>query len=333
MPRSSIEKVLQRLDAGKVAPLYLLFGEETYLIQEYTSAYIDRILATAPRDFNCDVFNADSDTLTEALSIARTLPMMASHRVVVLHGLHQLRKAEFHHLEAYADQPSGTTALICSSNDSDAGKFPARLWQQALAIECKRLEGAQLHAWTVRRVQRQGYTIMHEAVQAFLQDQQNDLWTISREIEKLCTYAGDTRHIGLAEVQEVCQASHLHSIFKLSDAIATHQIVQAFSVTDSLLQQGEPPLVVFSMIVRHVRLLWSIRQLVQQGTNLAHIAKTLRLPTRVCRQLATQSRLFSAERLPQLYTVAIEADITFKTTNKPPKAVLEGLILDLCLGS
>jgi DNA polymerase-3 subunit delta len=328
-----LAKVFQYLADGQIAPLYLLFGAEAYLIREYTSACIDRILATAPRDFNCDVLNADSDTLLDALSIARTLPMMATHRVVVLHGIDQLRKADLHSLDAYADQPSETTALICSSSESDPRRLPARLWQQAIALECKRLEGEQLRAWVVSRVERQGYTITHEAVQEFLQDQQHDLWTITQEIEKLCTYAGDTHQISPIEVREVCQASHLHSIFALSDAIGTRQVVQAFSIIDGLLHQGEPPLVIFSMIIRHLRLLWSIRQLIQQDHNMSRVAKTLRLPLRVCRQLAAQSRLFSGERLRQLYHAALEADVAFKTTNRPPKAVLEGLILELCLGS
>jgi DNA polymerase-3 subunit delta len=333
MPSLPGAKLLQRLANGQIDPLYLLCGDETYLIQEYTAACIDRILAAAPRDFNCDVFYADGDTLFEALSIARTLPMMARYRVVVLHEVHKLRKAELRQLEAYADQPSETAALICTSTEGDPRKFPDRLWRQALVVECKRLEGTQLRAWVVNMVERQGYAITPEAVQEFLRDQQNDLWTIAREIEKLCTYAGDTRRIGLAEVQEVCQSSQLHSIFMLSDAIGTRRIVQAFSVIDSLLHQGEPPLVIFGMIVRHLRLLWSIRLLVQQDSNLVHIAKTLHLPLRVCRQLVDQSRLFSAERLRRLFTAAVEADVAFKTTNKPPKAVLEGLILDLCLGS
>jgi DNA polymerase III delta subunit len=85
-----------------------------------------------------------------------------------------------------------------------------------------------------------------------------------------------------------------------------------------------------SMMVRHVRLLWSVKQGVQQRQDAPHIAKTLGLPLAVCRQLSSQSQQFSLEQLRQLYTAALEADLTFKTSNKPPRAILEELVLCVC---
>lgn len=330
MPVLSAAKLFQRLEGGQVDPLYLLFGDEPYLIEAYAAVCIERILGTAPRDFNYDAFTATGDTLSEALGIARTLPMLATHRVVVLHGLQQLRKDDLHSLDNYASDPVESTALICSSTETDARKFPATLWQRALAVECKRLEGEALRAWVRQEVTAYGGTIDHDAVYALLQEQQHDLQTIKREIEKLCTYAGDAGHIGLADVQEVCHASYLHSIFQLSDALGARHVVQAFAIVDGLLQQGEPPLVIFSMIVRHLRLLWSMQHLSRQQTQMADIARTLHLPIRVCRQLAMQSRQMSPDHLQRLYSAAVEADVAFKSTPKPPKAILESLILDVC---
>lgn len=333
MPQQSIAQVLQQLSKGHVAPLYLFCGSETYLIHEYIAACSERILDTASRDFNYDVFSADADTLQEALSLARTLPMMAAHRVVVLHDVQQLHKADLVRLEAYADQPSETTALLCSSQDDDPKKLPPALQHNALMLVCKRLEGLQLRKWVVRMVERQGCTMADDAVEGFLQEQQNDLYMLAREIDKLCTYAGERRHIDLEDVQVVGQALRLQSIFALSEAIGGRQPSRALTVLGELLQQGEPPLVVFSMIIRHLRLLWSVRQLSRQRRSLAEIAKTLHLPQRVCRQLTSQCSSFPAARLQQLYTAALAADLAFKTTNKPPQAILEGLILELCVGS
>jgi DNA polymerase-3 subunit delta len=154
-----------------------------------------------------------------------------------------------------------------------------------------------------------------------------------QEIDKLCTYVGEAKTISVADVQAVCYISRQQSIFALSDAIGIRQIPQAFAVLEQLLTQGEPPLVVFSMLVRHLRLLWSVRQLLQQSQNDAQMAKTLGLPLPVCRRLANQSRHFPPARLRQLYTAAMAADLAFKTTNTPPYATLEGLILELCVSS
>jgi DNA polymerase III subunit delta len=330
MPRILATALWKRLAQGQIDPCYLFFGEETYLIQEYTTTLIEHILGTAPRDFNYDVFGVDNDTLEDALSIARTLPMMATHRVVVLHGLHQLRKADWPQLERYLEQPSTSTALICSGSVSDPKKYPPCLWQHAVTVESNRLEGPKLHDWVTHTVAQRGYHIAPEALQVLLHEQQPDLQTIRQEIEKLCTYVGETSEITLDDVQEVTHTSRLQSIFALSDALGTRQIGPAFIVVERLLNQGEPPLVILSMMVRHVRLLWSVKQLEQQRHNASHMAKTLGLPLAVCRQLVTQSRHFSLAHLRQLYAAALEADLTFKTSNKPPRAILEELILHVC---
>lgn len=333
MPCLSMAQVLHRLDQDQVAPLYVLFGDETYLMQEYTATLIARILAAASRDFNCDVFYAEHDTLAEVLSIADTVPMMASHRVVVLHGVQQLRKTDLRQLEQYAEQPSDTTALICSSTERVLNKLPTQLRQKAVAVSCQRLERDQLHDWVVRTVAKRHQHISDEAVRLLLQEQENDLQTLVNEINKLCTYAGEREEISYADVQEVSQALRSLSLFTLSDAIGTRQIAQALTVIERLLHQGEPPLVIFGLIVRHLRLLWSVKQLLQERQNIGRMAKTLSLPQPVCRQLAAQSQHFSPVRLQRLYATAVEADLAFKTSNKPPQAILEGLIFALCVES
>jgi DNA polymerase-3 subunit delta len=172
--------------------------------------------------------------------------------------------------------------------------------------------------------------ISEAAVEAFLQDQDNDLFLLSRELDKLCTYAGPEGDIEPADVHAVCYASRQQSIFALSDALGSRQIPQAFHVLEQLLQQGEAPLLIFSMMVRHLRLLWSVKALTQQRQDIGRIAKTLGLPAHICRQLVAHSQQMSSAQIQRLYQTAVEADLTFKTSNKPPQAVLERLVLALC---
>ena len=68
MPALSMTQAMRRLEAHQVDPVYILFGEETYLQHEYLTALTDRILAGAARDFNYDVLYADNDDLAEALA-------------------------------------------------------------------------------------------------------------------------------------------------------------------------------------------------------------------------------------------------------------------------
>ena len=331
MPLLAVDKLWQQLTQGTVAPCYLFFGTETYLLHEYTANCLQRLLGTAPRDFNYDVCQLATTSMSEALSLASTLPVLSPWRVVSLQGLQELDKAGWQQLEAYLDQPLASTVLLCSSTESDQRKFPTRFWQQVAAIACAPLDAGKLHAWVARAVAQRGYRITEEAIQSLLQEQERDLQMISQEIDKLCTYIGEPGQITVDTVQQVGYASRLLSIFALADALGARQLLPALTLVNGLLEQGEPPLVLFSLVVRHVRLLWQAHQLVQQQQALPHIVKALGLPTAVCRQLMRQSLLFSLEHLRALYTAALEADVLFKSSNKPPRAILEGLVFAACL--
>ena len=333
MPQIDVGELWRRLEHGALDPFYLFFGQETYLTRQYTETLADRVLGSAPRDFNFGRYTAaDSHGLNEALGTARTLPVLATHRVVVVQDLQELRKADWKPLEDYAASPSESTVLIASSLDAEPKKFPDMVWERAVSVSCAPLRGAGLRRWVAAEVGRAGYRINDDALDGLLQDHDSDLRMLQSEIEKLCTYVGEPGQIDLESVQTAGHASRQHSLFALSDALADRRPGGALSEVDHLLNQGEPPLVIFSMIVRHLRLLWTVRQLAAQGEDRYRIGKRLRLPPRVYNSLIEQGRGFGAGRLQELYGAALEADLTFKSTNKPPRTILEGLILQVCAG-
>ncbi|GIX48678.1 MAG: DNA polymerase III subunit delta [Candidatus Tectimicrobiota bacterium] len=332
MPLLAEAEFLSRLDKGELEALYLLWGEEVYLVRTYLALLVDRALAPALRDLNYHVFDAGEEALAEALGVAQTLPMLAPRRVVVVHHVHRLRHAEVALLEQYAAQPVASTVLIATATGNQVEKTLPRFWQQAAVVACHRLEGPRLQAWIRRQVRQHGCQIAAAAVEALVQAHENDLYTLAGEIAKLCTYAGEGATITLEDVQRLSPTTRLYSLFALSDALGTGDLGQALAVVDGLLRQGEPPLVILSMIVRQVRLLWAVKHLAAQRQDLTQIAKTLNLPRAVCRQLLGQSRRYSSARLRRLYTAAVEADMAFKTSAQPARAILEGLIFRCCLG-
>ena len=66
----TLEKVISDLKKGKVAPCYLLFGEEEYLLGDALNQILDALVPTADRDFGLFVVdgeNADFDLLKDHL--------------------------------------------------------------------------------------------------------------------------------------------------------------------------------------------------------------------------------------------------------------------------
>ncbi len=77
------KNLIQQIQRGKISPVYLLHGEETYLIEDTLAEMIELLAPKNVRDFNLDVFSDPAVSATEVLSMANTYPVMAERRVVV----------------------------------------------------------------------------------------------------------------------------------------------------------------------------------------------------------------------------------------------------------
>ena len=80
----TLEKVITGLKKGKVAPCYLLYGEEEYLISEALQQILDAIMPAADRDFGLffiDGGNEDFDLLKDHLL---TPSLLGGPKVVIL---------------------------------------------------------------------------------------------------------------------------------------------------------------------------------------------------------------------------------------------------------
>ena len=107
-PRVNPNLVIRDMRAGKVLPLYLLCGEEEYLIEVTMERMIDVLLPDKKvRDFNLEIFEGESVSAGEVMAAAQTYPLEAARRVIVVknpsfltgiksNGLELLRKGIEH---------------------------------------------------------------------------------------------------------------------------------------------------------------------------------------------------------------------------------------------
>gem|GEM_PF-97789 len=76
--------LIGEIQRGEISPVYLLHGEETYLIEDTLAEMIEVLAPKNVRDFNLDVFSDPDVSVGEILSMADTYPVMAERRVVVV---------------------------------------------------------------------------------------------------------------------------------------------------------------------------------------------------------------------------------------------------------
>ena len=139
-----VAELSRELAKGTIRPAYLVAGAEPLLRDEALHAIDTAVLGESPRDFNLDrleVGQATPGRLEEALS---SLPLMASHRLVILRGA-EGRGAKLDAKWAEAIESCVTTApadsssvlVVVASKVDKRQKWVKAFREPAVLIECE----------------------------------------------------------------------------------------------------------------------------------------------------------------------------------------------------
>ena len=82
--QSTTPNIIKEMQAGKVRPVYLLCGEEQYLVENTLKQMLENLLSPETRDFNLTHLDGAEVSVREILSAVELYPVMADWRVVVV---------------------------------------------------------------------------------------------------------------------------------------------------------------------------------------------------------------------------------------------------------
>ena len=82
--KSTTPNIIKEMQAGKVRPVYLLCGEEQYLVESTLKQMLESLLSPETRDFNLTNLDGAEVSVREILSAVEVYPVMADWRVVVV---------------------------------------------------------------------------------------------------------------------------------------------------------------------------------------------------------------------------------------------------------
>ncbi len=170
--------------------------------------------------------------------------------------------------------------------------------------------------WIIRETKRQGGDIRPRAARRLAELVGDQPRHAAQEIAKLITYVDAARPITLEDVETLSVSVSEASIFALVDALGQGQARRAQQLYHQLLRDRDAFLI-FGMIVRQFRLLLQTRELLDQGSGLQEVQRTLKLHPFVAEKIARQARNFRLETLEGIYQHLQGMDTAAKTGQMP----------------
>ncbi len=237
------------------APLYLLYGEESYLSLHYARALFAAAVPTM-REFNQHHFTTDNFSLEAFAAAIEHLPMMAERTCVLLQDLDPdaFSPTEWKTYQKLLSTASPDCVLLLLFAHVPYNRKSAR-WKALIALAKKQGQEERfsipthrdLERWLGKCAKAAQASITVEAAGALIEACASDMERMRLEIEKLAAYAPDGK-IDKQTVAELVPQTVENSIYDLSRAVTAGRLPEAFRILDQLAEQKEEPVVVLSAL-------------------------------------------------------------------------------------
>ncbi len=300
-----------QVGAGALDRVYLLTGRDGELKARLSSLLVES-LDEDLRAFNLDRLHA-SESRPEArkqlwaiLDLARTLPMMAPFRLILVHGAEKLvavlkdadgGAAELAAFEAYlkAPEPHAVLALVVNESLDRRLKASILIEKHASVVGCDTLAGSDdASSWIRAEAAKEGVRVEPGAIRLLSTLAGDDISRLRSEFERALMFTGPDGVVTEAAVQETAGAPTSRDPWAMTRAIESGDRAAALRELALRLEAGEVPVMVLGQLA------WLVR-----------------------------SKLAPAKAAAAVEAV-FRTDLAMKTSRGDPRVLLERLVVELC---
>jgi len=253
--------------ARGLAPVYVVAGEETLLIQET----LDAIRAQARKDGYSEREVLDVERgfdWQRVVDSCASMSLFASHRIVEVRMTTTPDDAGRKALQALASHPPQDVLLlvVCGALDK---RQRESAWFRALdvagvSVYAWPIKGTDLPTWIAERLRAAGVQAEPEAVSLLAERTEGNLLAAQQDVDKLALlYPGQTVTVE-ALAQAVADSARFEA-FDLNDRVLDGDAVGAVRSLDRLREEGLNPLEVLGALA------WSLRQLAKAAMQFARL--------------------------------------------------------------
>ncbi|HEX9104665.1 MAG TPA: DNA polymerase III subunit delta, partial [Polyangia bacterium] len=165
MARPTGSDPLAPLRDGEPGPLYFLYGKERYLIDRAVDLVRARVLDPRTRDFNYELFYGKEAGASRIAQAARTLPMMARRRLILVRDADEMKAEELAGLSSYVADPAPETCLVLVAEKADQRlKFFSAFKKHGVLVKLDPLYERQLPDFVRGEARARGVTLAPDAV-------------------------------------------------------------------------------------------------------------------------------------------------------------------------
>ena len=330
----------KEISSGKIAPVYLIFGDDAYLKRRY----VDKISSSVcDKDdfFNFQRFGGENE-LQSVYDAVSQLPIMADRKCVILsdYDFEHADKSDFEKLVMLlSDTYDSAVLIVCFDSmefDYKKGTKAKKLIAAAekgggRAAALNHRRAPELAKMLVDGAHKRGCNIDNATAKYLVESVGTDINQLLCELEKLCGFSngGD---ITKATVDEVSVKSVEASVYNLTKDIFACNVTGALDTLDGLFFMRLEPIIILHTISSSYVDMYRVYAAKKAGKGIPDIISVFGYKKGrefVIDRAVTTLKRFDAKKLSLSFDALIAADRQLKSFNSDARIILEQLIVRL----
>jgi len=332
----------KHIAAKSPSNLYLLYGEEKFLVKHYTDILVKTFMGPGPSEFNFHIFSND-DTVDQIVVSVNIIPFIEKYNMVLITDLdvENLKASSFDTFMDMLKSVPDTTILVLSiktlevDSKKAAGKFLKLInfiSKNGIACNFGFKSAYELDRQLISWAAKKGSVLNKINARLLADSCTNNLTLLSNELNKLCAYA-DGGEITAEMIEKLTVKSLQAKIYALSDAVLNCKSDTAFTLLHALFYQKEEPIAIVSILGSAYIDIYRARVAFESGVAISGAAEIFNYKNRSF-ALEKAMRAYKNLSIPVLrksIDIILQTDVKLKTVSVNQKLITEKLITQLML--
>ena len=336
--------LIKKIKNGDIPKLLLIFGEESYLVEDTAKRIIDILLPEDKKEFGLEIIHASDTGAKNIMSAIKTPSLLGLKRVIWIKDCEGLleKKSEGFDKNIDSSIPDNTYVILTAEK---AGKKIGEVIEFPAFKENRKPDVNQIYEFAQLKLKKSGKKLSPTAFEYLLSLTGVNLRQIMNELEKLELYCKDKDNITDENINILVPESIEYAPFAMSDAVAEKNLPRALKLLEEFSRTQNTGYSIVPMLTKRIRLLLQIKILIEKGDIPENIVKrgyydqktyssaskklSGQHPYLIFR-IAQQSLKFQKEELIADIKKLFETEVSIKTGKVPQKLALELLIAKIC---
>jgi len=315
-------EVLQQIKKKQIAPVFLLYGSESFFIQNLKKHIVQAVVGSND-DENLITYDLEEVPIQEVVADAETYPFFGEKKLIFATNPVFLKakpdKLPFEHdleaLQRYLNEPVDYSVLVFIApyeKIDERKKISKLLKKNAVTAACNPVKEYELNKWIKDLADNLKISITPDAYDVMEAELTSDLYLLQNELTKLATYVGDGGTVTKEIAEDLIAPTANSSSLRLVDAVIERNLHKAITIYKDLEKMKEEPIALIGLLAYQFRMIFRVKLLRQKGYSQFQMQKQIGAHPYVIKIALNREKQFSIQKLEYIMDQLTNTDATMK---------------------